>query len=106
GEGAGAFDQNGSKVVGRSEPGAAPAPTAGPGGVNAAPTDLLVIKTGTMALQVTRIDASLCEAGARIAALGGYVSASERSGDGESAVASVTYRIPAARWDDALTALH
>ena len=64
-----------------------------------------MIKTGTLALQVKAIDATLAEAGAKITALGGYVSGSERSGDGESAVASVTYRIPAARWDDALAGL-
>ena len=75
------------------------------GGAVTAPSDLLVIKTGTLALQVKGIDASLSQASQKIAALGGYVSGSQRSGDGESAVATVTYRIPAARWDDALVAL-
>ena len=69
------------------------------------PSDLLIIKTGTLALQVTGIDPALGQASAKIAALGGYVSGSQRSGDGESAVATVTYRIPAAHWDDALVAL-
>ena len=105
--GSGGFDQNGSTAVGRPAPAAsaAPAPAAGPGGVVVSPADLLVIKTGTLALQVKAIDATLAEAGTKIAALGGYVSGSERTGDGESAVASVTYRIPAARWDEALTGL-
>jgi uncharacterized protein DUF4349 len=102
----GGSDQTGSKVVGQPAASAAPAiPEAGPGGAVVSPADLLVIKTGNLALQVKAVDAALAEAGTRIAALGGYVSGSERTGDGQSAVASVTYRIPAARWDDALTAL-
>jgi Domain of unknown function (DUF4349) len=84
----------------------APAATAGPSALDSVPSDLLVIKTGTLALQVGSIDDSLSAANAKIAALGGYVAGSQRSGDGESAVASITYRIPAARWDEALAALH
>ncbi|MEA2674610.1 MAG: hypothetical protein QOI92_1802 [Chloroflexota bacterium] len=67
--------------------------------------DQLIIKTGTLVLQVTDIDAGLAAATHQIDALGGYVSGSDRSGDGESAQASITFRIPAARWDDALTGL-
>jgi hypothetical protein len=104
--GNGGSDQTGSKVVGQPAASAAPPiPAAGPGGVVVSPVDLLVVKTGNLALQVKAVDAALAEAGSKIAALGGYVSGSERTGDGQSAVASVTYRIPAARWDDALTGL-
>jgi hypothetical protein len=87
-------------------PGGAPVPaaSAGPTG-QVAQSDLLVIKTGSLALQVGSIDDSLAAAGTKIAALGGYVSGSQRQGDGKAAVASVTYRIPAARWDDAVIAL-
>lgn len=67
--------------------------------------DQLIIKTGTLVLQVTDIDAGLAAATHQIDALGGYVSGSDRSGDGDSAQASITFRIPAARWDDALTGL-
>ena len=101
----------GSSRAAAPVPAAQPADDAsGPGkvvgdGTVTAPSDLLVIKTGTLALQVKGIDASLSQASQKIAALGGYVSGSQRSGDGESAVATVTYRIPAARWDDALVAL-
>lgn len=89
--------------VGR--PAASAAPSVGAGGGAVAPSDLLVIKTGTLALQVGSIDDSLSAASAKIAALGGYIGGSQRSGDGESAVATITYRIPAARWDEALAAL-
>jgi hypothetical protein len=65
----------------------------------------LIVKTGTLVLQVTDIDAGLAAATHQVDALGGYVSGSDRSGDGESAQASITFRIPAARWDEALTGL-
>jgi hypothetical protein len=67
--------------------------------------DLQIIKTGTMSLQVDGIDPALAGASQKISAMGGYVSGSQRQGDGDSATATVTYRIPAARWDDALVAL-
>jgi hypothetical protein len=73
---------------------------------NAAPqTGPLIIKTGAVAIQVDDIDAALATANRSIGELGGYTSGSDRSGDEKSAQASVTYRIPAARWDDALAAV-
>src|SRR6185503_9168273 len=70
-----------------------------------APAPLLIIKTGTLTLQVTGIDAALASATQQITALGGYASGSERKGDEESDQATITFRIPAARWDDALGGL-
>jgi hypothetical protein len=67
--------------------------------------DLLIIKTGQLSLQVDGIDAALAAASTKIAALGGYVSGSDRQGDGEQMVATETYRIPASQWDAALVAL-
>ncbi len=67
--------------------------------------DLLIIKTGSIAIQVAGLDEAVAAASAAMVRLGGYASASERSGDEESAYASVTYRIPAARWDEALAAI-
>jgi len=105
---------------------AAPAPTAGParaeyksvagsggavdngtGGpvLDAARPDLLIIKTGSLDLQVKVVEDALTTAAAKITALGGYVSGSAQSGDGENVTASVTYRIPAAQWEPALAAL-
>ncbi len=97
-------DGNGAQPGDQRAPVPAGAPAGGGVGV-VAPSDLLIVKTGTLGLQVAGIDASLAEANARIAGLGGYVSGSQRAGDGESAVATVTYRIPAARWDEALAIL-
>ena len=94
------------------QPAATSAPAAGSGSGEqsgnqppAAPADLLIIKTGTMTLQVTGLDAAVTAAAQKVDGLGGYVSGSDRSGDGESAEASLTFRIPAARWDEALAAL-
>jgi hypothetical protein len=67
--------------------------------------NLLIIKTGDMVLQVTGIDAALASATQQITALGGYASGSERFGEKESEQASITFRIPAARWDEALAGL-
>ena len=66
---------------------------------------LQIIKTGTLALRVDGLDAALASATQKIGALGGYASGSQRTGDGDVAVASVTYRVPAAHWDEALVAI-
>jgi len=66
---------------------------------------LLIIKSGTMSLQVEGLNAAVDKATQQIDALGGYVSGSDRSGDDEFATASVTFRIPATRWDEALAGL-
>ncbi|HEX8025918.1 MAG TPA: DUF4349 domain-containing protein, partial [Candidatus Limnocylindrales bacterium] len=66
---------------------------------------LLIIKTGSIDLQVAAIDDALAAASTKIVGLGGYASGSQRSGDGESASAQVTYRIPSAKWDEALVDL-
>jgi hypothetical protein len=77
-------------------------------GVTGGPTSpegLLIIKTGAIALQVGGLDPALTSANQLIVGLGGYTSGSERFGDDDNAQASVTYRVPAARWDDALAGL-
>ncbi|HET7181043.1 MAG TPA: DUF4349 domain-containing protein [Candidatus Limnocylindrales bacterium] len=98
-----------------SETGGQGAPAAGPGSNDdgssrgiaylADTPNLLIIKTGEMVLQVTGIDAALATATDQIKALGGYASGSDRSGDGESDQASITFRVPAAAWDQAVAGL-
>lgn len=66
---------------------------------------LLIIKNGALAVQVTDIDAALGTASQQITALGGYAGGSDRSGEGDEAHATVTYRIPASRWEEALAGL-
>jgi hypothetical protein len=79
----------------------------GPGlaGGPTAPDGLLIIKTGEIAIQVGGLDPALASTNSLIIGLGGYTSGSERFGDDDSAQASVTYRVPAARWDEALAGI-
>jgi hypothetical protein len=68
-------------------------------------SELLVIKTGSIAIQAAALDPALADATAVVLGLGGYASGSERTGDGDDARAATTYRIPSARWDEALVAI-
>ena len=64
-----------------------------------------IVKTGSMTIEVTDLDKAVSQAQSTIAGMGGYVSQSSSSGDKDSAVATVEYRVPVARWDDALAAM-
>ena len=102
---------DGGQSRGANNPPAQPAAGQGASGGGQVPladinqANLLIIKTGSLDLQVAAIDDALAAASSKIGALGGYASGSQRSGDGEAASAQVTYRIPAARWDEALVAM-
>ncbi|MEO8207744.1 MAG: DUF4349 domain-containing protein [Chloroflexota bacterium] len=72
---------------------------------DAARPDLLIIKTGDLELQVKAIEDSTAAATNAIVALGGYVSGSQQYGDEENLTASITYRIPSAKWDEAVAML-
>ncbi len=90
--------------------GAIPAPaTAAPAQGNSNNQQLadqpLVIYTGTMELEVTDLQASVDQASTLINGLGGHVESSQQSNSGDNARASVTYRIPAERWSDAVAGL-
>ena len=76
-------------------------------GTNAAVADVntQIVKTGQMTLEVTDIDVALNHATSIITGMGGLVDQSNRSGTGDSAVASLTFRFPVAKWDAALPAL-
>jgi hypothetical protein len=86
-----------------------------PDSVNTTPTEVdqltatlqsnQIVKTGSMAIEVTDLDTAVSDAKSTIVGMGGYVSQSSSSGDKESAMATVEYRLPAARWDDALAAM-
>ena len=108
----------GNSVGGSTIDGAArpidPAPVATPGptlagggtGLTAAEAPaLLIVRTGTLDLEVTDLAASIATADAAVIRAGGYVSASTRAATKEDATAEATYRIPSARWDDTLAAL-
>lgn len=81
-------------------------PVTGGGKTVSDPNAQLIVKNGTMSIQVGNLDSALAAAQTAITGVGGYVSDSQRTNDGEHSTAQVTYRIPAARWDAALDALH
>ena len=91
------------------------APDAGNGGVPAVPDQpaqlttieaTQIVKTGALSLEVADIDQSTTLAKAAVAGLGGSVSQSNRSGSGDYTTASITFRVPSAKWDDTLSTLH
>jgi hypothetical protein len=65
----------------------------------------MIIRTGTMDLQVSDVDGAAADATKVVTAAGGYVAGSERSLDGDRPFARLTFRIPAARWDATLAEL-
>jgi hypothetical protein len=65
----------------------------------------LIVRTGALELEVKDFDVSLAKARTAIVGLGGYVSGSQIALDGDQPYGAVTYRVPSARWDEALTAL-
>ena len=70
----------------------------------ASPEDRIV-KTGSVDIQVAGIDDSVARATDQIHALGGWLAGSNRTTSTASGMASVTFRVPAARFEDALAAM-
>ena len=100
---------NGEQPAGQPAATAAPAqPASGEGGgdgVGALVDDAKIIRTGTIDLEVTDVPTALMTARDGIRAMGGYVGASQTANVDDRPTASITYRIPAARWEDALDLL-
>jgi Domain of unknown function (DUF4349) len=67
--------------------------------------DAKIVRTGTLQLTVDDVAKALTSARDAIRSLGGYIGASQQERSNEKTVASVTYRIPVGRWEDALDAL-
>ena len=84
---------------------AAPAPPITEDGVGAAVDDARIIRTGTIQLDVTDVPKALVTARDGIRAMGGYVGASQTENIEDQPYATITYRIPADRWEDALDLL-
>ncbi len=67
--------------------------------------DARIVRTGSIELEVQDVARAVTVARDAIRGLGGYIGASNTSNDGDQPVAEITYRIPVAHWEDALTAL-
>lgn len=79
-----------------------PEPGQGDGGGQAVRDDARIIRTGSMALEVSDLGAALRVARDGIVALGGYIGASTTSNEADKPSAQITYRVPAERWEQAL----
>lgn len=69
------------------------------------PDQQLIVYTGSLQLEVTDVDAAAAQAEQLVRGMGGHVASSSASDTDRGKFASVTYRIPAARWADALAGL-
>jgi hypothetical protein len=86
-------------------PAATGAPDITDGSVGAVVDDAKIIRTGTIELEVADVPTALVIARDGIRGMGGYVGASQTENRDNRPFASITYRIPAARWEDALDLL-
>jgi hypothetical protein len=66
----------------------------------------LIVRTGTLELEVGDLGQAIAAADSAVTRAGGYVSASTRSATTDESTAGATYRIPSATWDTTLGALH
>jgi len=84
----------------------AAAPSSAPGGGTAqyASTDQKIVKTGEVTLQVSDVTLATSKVRALVLQLGGYVGGAQAGTRDEAA--TLTLRIPASRFDDALSGLH
>ena len=108
-------DRTGSEP--QAAPSAAPALPAegqgsGQGGVdeNGNPSlalrdDLKIVYTGALQLVVADLPQALAKGRAAVAAVGGYIGASQESNADDKSVATISYRIPADRWEEVIAGL-
>jgi hypothetical protein len=99
-----AVDGEGGAAAPSAAP-AAPGEEVPPDGVGNQVDDAKIVRTGEMELEVTDVTVALTRARDGIRAMGGYIGASETQTVDDSPFASVTYRIPVDRWEDALDLL-
>ncbi len=64
-----------------------------------------VVYTGSLELVVDDLQAALARARTAVLAVGGYIGASSERNDDQYAAATITYRIPAERWDETVATL-
>src|SRR5262245_1490213 len=125
GSGSGPF---GGATGGRAAPSAAPAfggapgpknpgtgdeqsaASAGPGqpGGNdqlAVVDDTKIVRTGSVQMTVADVTQALAKGRDAIRSFGGYIGESDQERSGDTLVATITYRIPVDRWEDALAAI-
>lgn len=68
----------------------------------AAVDDAKIVRTGSLELEVADVAKALAGGRDAIRSVGGYIGASQQQRSGDETIATVTYRIPVARWEDTL----
>ncbi len=102
GGGQGAASAAASAAPVAQQPGSAPGPA---DGVGALIDDAKIVRTGSIDVEVKDLTTALRTARDGIRAMGGYIGASQTKGGDEDPFATVTYRVPVDRWEDALDLL-
>lgn len=77
----------------------------GNGSAPAPVDDTKIVRTGSLQLTVADTGKALLSGRDAVRALGGYIGASQQQRSDDKVVATVTYRIPVARWEEALDAI-
>jgi hypothetical protein len=73
--------------------------------LNAASPESQIVKIGTISIQVVGLDDSITRATDQIHVLGGWMAGSDRTSTIAQETASVTYRVPAEKFEDALAVM-
>ncbi len=75
------------------------------GGQAPVDTSLQIVYTGSLQLVVTDVAQAAAQAKTAVTAVGGFIGASQESNNADNPTATITYRIPAAKWDETVTAI-
>ena len=86
----------------RAASSAAPAEPQPPDAVGDLVDDARIVRTGTIELQVKDVVSAMSRARDGIRAMGGYIGASETVNQDDQPRATITYRVPVDRWEEAL----
>ena len=76
-----------------------------PSAVEAPADGALIVRTGRLRLEVTDLPGAVQAAEGVVAGVGGYVAGSQAENTGTRQSATITFRVPAERWDEALQGL-
>ena len=99
------YDYGGGQPAPSAAPAAPDDETPPDGEVGAPIDDARIVRTGTIELEVKDVPTALALARDGIRAMGGYIGASNTYNQDDHPVASITYRVPVDRWEDALDLL-
>jgi hypothetical protein len=67
--------------------------------------DAKIVRTGSLEVEVADVTKALSAGRDAIRSIGGYIGASQQQRSSDQIIATVTYRIPVARWEETLDAL-